>query len=624
MRFTAQPAAEVRWEFYRGHLLEPAQTRQTRTLDVWRALFRWTGDDEDQPLIVLYHDPATQELFVTRQILMHGWETFESSPNVIESRAAQVWRRELVGAIDLSTGADIGAELAHCLELVVVGTSRLPITSLESPLPAFSLGQLAYFPFLAARNPHEPPISDVEELIALGLPLARSQADRARLLEVVLRAATSGEVPTLADLYFTWWQTACQAKSGQPWGDLPSCVRALFNQLALSPYTGLGTRLTAWLECWAGPRRLGSAAVSEVLGYMLRHLVSHLTAFDLITFHNRGANYPDALFLDSLLKAFLRLIEQDPVTILPPASAEEPLLKQARLLRRALRQGWLARQACEGLLVPEVPTSPGENLRVLPAEYPRASDEELQYAVKRRRKLFVDDSLGEAPTGPVSRALAQSAADLKQPGELRELGLGTYLDRPLGFHKAAGETDRTPLLSYVAFSQELAIDRLKQLRRLGLIDNDTFRDHLIAHVRGLPLAGQPVRAYSAHARPGVVALEDARQAAEDFVFLATTRQSLHEFLGHFDWQPLHKADPALLCWLQADRDVLLIREADQDQDRAIVLAVYDGGMSHRATILADMASSVFRQGTELPAEGLRLTTIAGREFRIPTLPVSRL
>ena len=46
--------------------------------------------------------------------------------------------------------------------------------------------------------------------------------------------------------------------------------------------------------------------------WLLRQLGRHLTAYDLVTFHHRGANYPDALLLDDLLRRYLLRIERTP------------------------------------------------------------------------------------------------------------------------------------------------------------------------------------------------------------------------------------------------------------------------------------------------------------------------
>src|ERR1700716_3656124 len=152
----------LRWEVFLGHLVAEKHTRREQTFESWELL--WA----DAPLMAIYFDPDGL-LYVTRSLLVYGWETYEDEqrPNVIHSRETQHWRRELVGQIRtaaFSQPADLEAELATYVTQAVVGTSRLPITSLESPLPAFSLGQLAYLPGPETR-PGGQMIRQPEELV---------------------------------------------------------------------------------------------------------------------------------------------------------------------------------------------------------------------------------------------------------------------------------------------------------------------------------------------------------------------------------------------------------------------------------------------------------------------------
>jgi hypothetical protein len=116
--------------------------------------------------------------------------------------------------------------------------------------------------------------------------------------------------------------------------------------------------------------------------------------------------------------------------------------------------------------------------------------------------------------------------------------------------KRAGEADRTALLSYESFSPRLAARRMNEMIGLGLPSPR----------RDLPeIAGYPVARMLGHAREGVVALEDAKKVALDFVFTRTTRSSLHRLVGQYDWSALEAAEPTLWRWLATARDVLLIR-----------------------------------------------------------------
>src|SRR5207253_1862020 len=94
--------------------------------------------------------------------------------------------------------------------------------------------------------------------------------------------------------------------------EIPGLLRSLFNAVSLSPWTRLAENVLAWLRALVARGALGVEAQVDFLGHLLRQLGRHLTAYDLVTFHHRGANYPDALFADLVLKEFLRLIEDRP------------------------------------------------------------------------------------------------------------------------------------------------------------------------------------------------------------------------------------------------------------------------------------------------------------------------
>src|SRR4029077_11042057 len=132
-------------------------------------------------------------------------------------------------------------------------------------------------------------------------------------------------------------------------------MRTMFNEVSLSPWTDFVERALAFVRRLVEGGHLTVAAHVDFLVYGLRQLGRHLTAYDLVTFHHRGANYPDALLLDLVVKEYLRLIELSPELFALEAG------DRGRLRRRALRQGWMLRRHYEGHLVPDAPTSPGEN-----------------------------------------------------------------------------------------------------------------------------------------------------------------------------------------------------------------------------------------------------------------------
>src|SRR5262249_19220596 len=149
------------------------------------------------------------------------------------------------------------------------------------------------------------------------------------------------------------------------------------------PYTQFTDRLAAVLVELAGYEAFGIEETLDAIGYMLRHLCRHLTAFDLTLFHNFGANYPDALFLDLLLKTFLHLVGNRPAALLDAAAP--------RRRRRALRQACLVRAHYEGHRVPDAPTSLGEAARVLPEPFVRVPQEQIFEAATRTRELFAGE-----------------------------------------------------------------------------------------------------------------------------------------------------------------------------------------------------------------------------------------
>jgi hypothetical protein len=132
--------------------------------------------------------------------------------------------------------------------------------------------------------------------------------------------------------------------------------------------------------------------------------------------------------------------------------------------------------------------------------------------------------------------------------------MAVFLDRPLGARLEPGEVDRTPLVSYEAFSRSIARRRVGELRAAGWID-DAGQDVLLSALDELSVPGLRVSDLSPRERPGVVSIADAAKAAPDFVLLRTTRNSLSELLTHLARSapaPAHK-------WLAQERDILLVQ-----------------------------------------------------------------
>jgi hypothetical protein len=509
------------WELFRGRLLEPRQTRESRTFLAWN-IFPVIGDVVGtSPLLSLLLDEAGKSIHVTRGVLSRVWRAIDAAGG-IESEQVEEWVRELVGTLradDFASREMFVTEVQILIGHAVVGTSRLPLTSLEAPLPQFTFGQFAYVPRTSlegidARVPrrHWP------ELLTAS-PDQLGDSGRAKLLEILLRSTDNDEVPVIAAAFADW--------AGAP--RLGLTFRRLFNDVSLSPYTDFVRRAIALLSAWSLPE----AEEIDVLTALLRQITRHLTAYDLVLFHYRGANFPDALLLDALLGRLVQLAETRREVFLEASPA-------GRLRRRAVRMGCLARVHYEGHAVPDQPTSPGENSRVFPEPFGRVPDEQIEQPQRRTRHLFEEATLTSLLTTALREILTQACRDLAEPAELREGGIGLFIDRPLGFFKAPAEIDQTPLVSYEAFSRRLATRRLidgEQLAtRLALDVAPAFWQECRERLAELQIGGLSVERVPESPRPAV-SLADARKVADDFVVLRTTPRSLREFWDALGVEP---------------------------------------------------------------------------------------
>lgn len=552
------------WELFRGHLLDANRTRDQRTFAVWHLYFDdpnapTPGPDSDAPVVSIRWDAPGGRLFVTRNLLSRGWEAYEARAGVIESRPVLRWLPELVATLDVAPAAlrlrqpdDLARELRVCLGQAWQGVSRLPITSVESPLPVYSLGRMAYLPDIELRGSSMP----ARELARLAW-LQPTHLDAVRRLETGLRAAVPEEVGG--------WLTGLPS-DGPLRAARTQLIRALFHHVSLSPYTGFTESLLRMLEASAGREQLGADAVVDLLGYMIRHLVRHLTAYDLVTFHSFGANYPDALWLDRLLHELLRYADGRPDLFLEQPHDDPHAARRRRVRRRALRHAWLVRRAYEGHRVPDLPTSRGEHLRVLPGNWPTAPEEQILHPEMRRKRLFEDAPTDRLFSENALRVLDASVADLAIPEELCELGTATFLDRPFGIFKLTGEVDRTPLLAYEAVSRSLIARRLAEVRRSGIGREHAAADVWDAVVEGLPLEGIPAANLPGSARPGVIMLEDARQAGPDFVIRSIVSGSLNRLAeAPGMWNGDQRR--VIAAWSREKGPKLLIRSETADMAR---------------------------------------------------------
>jgi molybdopterin-guanine dinucleotide biosynthesis protein A len=614
-----QPPLELRWEVFRGHLLDPRHAREEARLEAWhwyllgpvdhpyatcfssyhtgsaggnRSSSAGTISPTDHPLLSLFYDDSQRLLHVVRYLLTYDWNSAGNGPAASADGLTNqhFWARELIVTIPVpSITANAAREplsmlagnfqttVQAAIAAAVHGTNRLPITSLETPLPAFTFGCCSYLPSVSRWLGNEssftlPQLQQALERAANGDEevMAVTRSEWARALEIWLRAATSANVASTLDV-----------TSPSRWLDW---TRQLFHQVSLTPLTAWMDRAFALLDALAGKTLRESslntagrashgdmqrvAAVCDLVGHMLRHLVRHLTAYDLEKFHSFGANYPDAPWLDRLLQWLIDCAETYPslflekdlddqsdtagiTTAADVASAgEQPELQRSaahrqqlrqqpkrkkQLRRRALRQGWLIRKHYEGLLVPDTPTSQGELRRVLPAEVPVVPAEQITQPRHRSNRLFAERPLNIDQQPHAQLVLQAAVADLQQIEEYQELGMATFLDRPLGIGHAPGEVDRTPLFSYQAFSARIAQQRLAFWINQGL----RIDPQIAASWPGPD--GLAVRDLPGRPRPGVTTLEDAQLASPDFRIVRITHSSWSEFLG---WLEMHETNSA--------------------------------------------------------------------------------
>lgn len=510
LRVDFVPTATIAWEIFQGHLLGATATRQTRQFSTWYVRPNTIPAELEaavpDALVSLHWDRTSQTLFVVRYLLVEGWETYEPTPGVIASRPARKNLAELVASIRVESSApetDLEREIHQSLRLAFTGVSRLPIVSLESPHPLFSYG------WCCAGLTRDSDTQEVREPLSLWnseLRRASGDVDRVRpwILEFVLRAVSHSAVEELAQSLF--------AQIPDPHNNVPRLLRAVFQSVSLTPMTDFLTKFLHVIDNLALPQCLGVEPMVDLVGYMLRYLVRHLTAYDLHRFHSFGANYPDAIFLDELLQRLATWASHSPRTF----AGDD---RRARLRRRAVRSGWITRTHYEGLPVPDHPTSQGENQRVLPGAAP-IPEEQITRPKARGKKLF--DGRPAAPwfVGHALQVLQDAIRDLQDPDERAELGRAIYLDRPLGILKPPGAVDKTPLIAHVAYSDLIAAARWKQLQAQGWLPGQAWCSPPQVLVGGIPAAQ-----YATTARPGVVSLGDARIAADDFCWLSTTRSS---------------------------------------------------------------------------------------------------
>jgi hypothetical protein len=630
------PAENIPWEIYKGRLLDASQTRERRTFEAWNIYSIDEFGRSTEPLLSVKLNTETRQIHVVRAILCYAWEAYDAGDNVILSRETTKWVRELVGTIlpeDYLILAFFARELPRELFRAVIGVSRLALTSLEAPLPAFSLGRWAYF--YREKCGEDGPLRSWRELLDQIGRLGVNDLADVKLFEFFLRATPWEALEQAAGVwmdhitpYFHGKFIGMRARSAkfkhapsepleQMIADPARCGREflqgalnkVFIEVALTPYTDFVQKVLAFAEILEKQGRIEPANVADFLSRLLRQLGRHLTAYDLITFHHRGANYPDALLLDSALKAYVRLIERSPELFLDSAEDDEKARNQKRLRRRALRQGWLMRRSYEGHPVPDAPTSPGENARVLPPPHVRVPEEQIFNPAQRRKRLYDSDPLVSYLGDHARHALHRSIEDLRHGDELRELGMATFLDRPFGGGKQPNETNETLLLSYQAFSRTVARRRLDLICSDDILRPDSAAsDEMRNALDALLESGVPVQGLPGLNERGIVSLGDALRVADDFLVLRTTAKTWldlcveYRFLGTLQTRfSLHD--------LRYPRPVLVLRETLPGAARETI-GIYDSKQRKRLALDFDPREGyVRRNGVERPISPLRVLRV---------------
>src|ERR1043166_4560503 len=235
LHWTFATAEEVPWEIFQGNLLPSAQTRKTAKFVSWHV----TQDGADTPMLSARLDPVGRVVHVTRGILCYVWEArsepealaTEATP-VIETREVQRWVTELVGSAELDRFPDadeLRDELNCLIWQAVVGTSKLPLHSVEAPLPAFSLGQLHYC-YRPWADALDAPVSDWQELLDLIDRTELLAREKARGLDVLLRHLSAEKAQKAANIL-----VARQYAAGRARRDIVPLMRMMFNEASLSP-----------------------------------------------------------------------------------------------------------------------------------------------------------------------------------------------------------------------------------------------------------------------------------------------------------------------------------------------------------------------------------------------------
>src|SRR5262249_53825501 len=74
--------------------------------------------------------------------------------------------------------------------------------------------------------------------------------------------------------------------------------QSMLNDISLSPYTNVVKKVLRYVRSRIETQIYYPNEEADFLSHLLRQTGRHLAAFDLVRFHHRGANYPDALLVE--------------------------------------------------------------------------------------------------------------------------------------------------------------------------------------------------------------------------------------------------------------------------------------------------------------------------------------
>ena len=619
----------ITWEIFRGQLLDGRHTRSQQAFTSVHVGIKSPGCELEDPLLTIRmapptcngdaHNtpdptasrPACPTMYVTRWLRCHVWEAFDED-GVIGSREVACWIEELVGTVAVSDFSDLISLMRELRVLVfhaLVGLSRLPLNSVEAPLPAFSLGTVGFLPgFPEGANC----VTNCIELF--DRPLARASAlEESKLLELFLRTASPPDLVAGAHAYV---RRVGRLEQSDP--AIGVNLRRMFNEASLTPNTDFVEKALTFANLLCKQDAFSLESYSGFLAGLIRQTVYHLTAYDLIAFHHQGANYPDALLLAGLLRDILILATAHPGLFSLGPQGDRQGIARTRRRRRALLLGWWMYRFLEGLPVPDEPTSPGENVRVLPPPHRRVPDEQLQQRGRRTRRLFAEQPVD----WQVHHRLVESILDeLADPEMLQELGTALYLDRPFGATKLPVELDLTPLLSYELFSCAVVRERLSRIQRLEpWLDSNLAFSAAQKQLEALQVLG--IRVPPPFGTSPTVRLQDCWRVADDFVIRRPTPETVRQLRAYFNWE---ECPTPLREW--HERGLLPIPMPGSNPKEAARIIFYETDLNPQIECAVASEQGFMRRGAlELPMPGMR-TTQAGItsviSSRFPSVPIHK-